>query len=230
MKSGMVAALSFFVAMQATAALVDERTSEAGRLDSAAKNGAIVYADETQGSVSIRISLEGFGVAEAQLYVGDVGPVAVSDSTNVEVVCLFDGFRVIPLRLVAGDDEIRAGVAVYRSRGEAQLVHVLDSPKSRLDLRDRVKIAGTDPIRYSALWGGGDRARVVAYRASEYGTPGAQGIEIVNRLGDVEGAATLGGHGISLESGDYVLEHFDGVQTLTRTVKIGRSGFFMVIM
>jgi len=227
----LLAVLAAIASLHAMAALVDESTSEGSRLDAAVQDGAVVYADETSGVFPVHISLEGLGVAEALLFVGDVGPVAVTDGMDVAVGCLSAKFKVIPLRLVAGDLEMKVGVAVYRTRGESCLVHALDSFPSRLDTCGlaRLKLTNEDGIRYSALWGGGEWVRVVAYAASEYGKPGAQGVVIVDRNAPEEGTTTLARRGITLPSGNYVLEHSDGVHVLTVSAKIGKLGFIVIL-
>ena len=225
-----VVAAAASVALGAGAALVDECTSDASRLAPSVSGGVMVYADEEGGSFSVRVSLDGYGVSDALLYVGDEAPVAVHDGSDVVIACLFDDFRVVPLRLVAGDRETRAGVAVCRTRGETRLVHSLDSFPSSVDARgiSPVKVSADDLLRYSSQWGDGGYARITAYKASEYGTPGASGTVILDRAAPAEGGVSIGRSGVDLADGLYVLEHSDGSTVMTVNAKVGKFGFLII--
>ena len=107
-------------ALPGAAALTDEMTSDGSQLCPAVADGVRVYADECGGSVTMHISLSGLEVQEALLYVGTSSdPVVVRDGTDVEILCDFDSFKVIPVKLVAGETERSVSIAhILRISGE----------------------------------------------------------------------------------------------------------------
>lgn len=221
--------LSAHIAM---AALMHEKVSDGSRLEPSVADGVRVYADETDGSIAFRVTLTEFGVTEALLYVGNTAePVTVRHGTDVEILCDFDSFKVVPIRLVAGSVERTSGIAVYRSRGEALLVHEQDSPPSFLDARNvspRTMDRKDGFVRFSARWNSGERTKVVAYRSDEYGKSEAQGIVLLDRSGTGEGRLALNDVRNRLSPGSYVFVHSDGVSDMVANVRVKIEGFIII--
>lgn len=220
----------FAVAMAADAAQVDEVTSDASFLDSAANGGAIVYVDETGALVHVRISFDSMSSAVGQLYVGaDVFNVA--DGDEIAVSLSVSRFSHIPLRLCAGDEERLAYLAVFPNRTSTVLMHALDSDFSIVDVRqtERKRMKSHMALRYSSLWNLSSYVRVIAYRADEYGRDGAKGIVVVDKAAGSEGKVTLANLPVKLPAGNYVLVHDDGVEKLLAHVSITTGGFTVIL-
>ena len=219
-------------ALPSIAALTDEKTSDGSLLEPSVADGARVYADECDGSVMIHISLSGLGVQEALLYVGtSSGPVVVRDGMDVEILCDFDSFKVIPVKLVAGGTELSAGIAVFGSRGDTVLVHEQESVASFLDVRNvspRKMDRRDGFVRFSSKWNSGKLTKVMSYRAGEYGKEGAQGIVLLDRSGSGEGSLALKDVRGKLPPGDYVFVHSDGVTDIAVNVSIKIEGFIII--
>ena len=219
-------------ALPGAAALTDEMTSDGSQLCPSVADGVRVYADECGGSVIMHISLSEFGVQEGLLYVGTSSdPVVVRDGTDVEILCDFDSFKVIPVKLVAGETERSAGIAVFGSRGDTVLVHEQESVVSFLDARNVTsrKIDRRDGfVRFSSKWNSGELAKVVAYRAGEYGKDGAKGIVLLDRSGTIEGSLQLKDVRNKLPPGNYVFVHTDGVSDMVANVSIKIEGFIII--
>lgn len=219
-------------ALPGAAALTDEMTSDGSQLCPAVADGVRVYADECGGSVTMHISLSELGVQEALLYVGtSSGPVVVRDGMDVEILCDFDSFKVIPVKLVAGVTERSVGIAVFGSRGDTVLVHEQESVASFLDARSvspRRMDRRDGFARFSSKWNSGELARVVAYRAGDYGKEGSEGIVLLDRSGTVEGSLALKDVRNRLQPGDYVFVHSDGVSDMVANVSIKIEGFMII--
>lgn len=219
-------------ALPGVAALTDEMTSDGSPLYPSVEDGARVYADECGGSVTMHISLSELGAQEALLYVGTSSePVMVRDGMDVEILCDFDSFKVIPVKLVAGDTERSAGIAVFGSKGDTVLVHEQESVASFLDARN-VSLRTMDRkdgfVRFSAKWNSGTWTKVVAYKAKEYGNSGAEGIVLLDRSGAGEGSLALKDVRNRLQPGNYVFVHSDGVSDMVANVSIKIEGFIII--
>ena len=214
------------------AAQQDERISGESFLDGSASMGAVVFADEIE-SVPIRVILDGSGRETGFLYLGEAGePVPVRDGDIVSLVCPAGAFKVVPIRLAAGDWELRSSVAVYPSEGEGVLIHAALSFESYLNTKAQVPVRmkpdSDEPIRYSSRWASGTFVRVIAYRADEYGKPGVSGIVLVDRPAGGEGHVSLANLSASLDPGEYVFVHDDGTEELTNRVRILGGGLILI--